>query len=523
MKPKVWEVLLIDDDPGICKVLTLTLEDAGYRVFTAHDGETGLGIFEAESPQIVLTDIHMPGIDGLDVLRRVKEKEPDTEVIVISGYGEIELAIRALQLDASDFVMKPVSDEALMVALKRARDRYVTRRELRDYTSLIEEKWMQTADELAKTFQLQRMLIESSIDGILACDSGGFVVIWNKAMEQMLDFKREEVIGYRSLHDFFPPEESRKFKAKLDSEEFGGPNRLFLYETTLLNRAGVRIPCQVSASVLAEGGEEIGLVCFFRDLREIRRLAQQFEDQARMLHQDKMISLGKLSASVVHEINNPISGVLNYTRLMLKILERGELAPDRVSKFQSYLSLMESELSRCSKIVSNLLAFSRKSKLEFGEVNLEDLLSRCISLSEHRLTLQNIRIEKRIPEGLPTIQGDFNQLQQAVINLIFNALDAMPDGGLLTIECRADASRNVIEIRVEDTGCGISEDDLLYIFDPFFTTKTDGKGLGLGLSTVYGIVDRHKGTISVKSQPGKGSTFSIVLPIRAQESRTTSQ
>jgi len=516
MKRKIWEVLLIDDDPGIRNVLAISLEDAGYKVFTAPDGETGIRICEQESPQIVLTDIHMPGINGLDVLQRVKEKEPDTEVIVISGLGEIQLAIRALQLDASDFVMKPVSDEALMIALKRAQERYITRRELRDYTSLIEEKWMQTADELAKTFQLQRMLIESSIDGIVACDRSGTVVIFNKAMEQMLDFRREDVIGRRSLPDFFHPDESRKFSAKLASEEFGGRSRLFLYETALLSTSGSKIPCQVSASVLSEGREEVGLVCFFRDLREIRRLAQQFEDQARMLHQDKMISLGKLAASVVHEINNPIAGVLNYARLMIKVLDRGELAPDRVGKFQGYLSLMESELSRCSKIVSNLLAFSRKSKLEFNEVNLNELISRCITLSEHRLTLQNIRIETRVTPDLPFILGDFNQLQQALINLIFNALDAMPNGGTLNIDCEVDGSRNVVEIRVTDSGCGISEDDLLYIFDPFFTTKIEGKGLGLGLSTVYGIVDRHKGTISVKSQPGKGSTFSIVLPIGAQ-------
>lgn len=514
MKRKIWEVLLIDDDPGIRNVLSISLEDAGYRVFAAGDGETGIGICEAESPQIVLTDIHMPGMSGLEVLRRVKEIEPDAEVIVISGFGEIELAIQALQLDASDFIMKPVSDEALMIALKRARDRYLTRLELRDYTSLIEEKWMQTADELAKTFQLQRMLIESSIDGIVACDPGGIIAIFNRAMELMLDTRRGDVISYRSIFDFFPKDEGTRFRAKLRSEEFGGHGRLFLYETALVAASGARIPCQASASVLSEGNEEIGLVCFFRDLREIRRLAQQVEDQARLLHQDKMISLGKLAASVVHEINNPISGVLNYTRLMMKILDRGELAPDRVGKFQGYLGLMEGELSRCSKIVSNLLAFSRKSKLEFNEVNLNELLSRCISLAEHRLTLQNIRIETRIAPDLPLILGDFNQLQQALINLVFNALDAMPKGGTLSIGCAVDRKRSVVEIQVVDTGCGISEDDLLYIFDPFFTTKTEGKGLGLGLSTVYGIVDRHKGTISVKSQPGKGSTFSIVLPIR---------
>jgi two-component system NtrC family sensor kinase len=279
----------------------------------------------------------------------------------------------------------------------------------------------------------------------------------------------------------------------------------------------MKIPVQVSASVLfqEEVEQEIGIVGFFRDLRDIRKMAQDFADQARMLQQDKMISLGKLAASVVHEINNPLAGILNYMRLMMKILGRGSLSPETTQKFQGYLSVAEAEVSRCSKIVSNLLAFSRTSKLEFSEVNVTDLLQRSIMLSEHRLMLQNIGIERRISPDLPSVMGDFNQLQQCIINLIFNAIDAMPDGGILSVESSFKATKGLVEIQIKDTGCGIVKEDLPYIFDPFFTTKKEGKGLGLGLSTVYGIIDKHKGTISVQSEPGKGTIFSIHVPTKA--------
>jgi signal transduction histidine kinase len=226
-----------------------------------------------------------------------------------------------------------------------------------------------------------------------------------------------------------------------------------------------------------------------------------------------MISLGKLAASVVHEINNPLSGMLNYVRLMSKITGRSALSPESVRKFQSYLAITEAELSRCSKIVSNLLAFSRKSELEFNRLNLNDLLMKCIMLSEHKLKLQNIRIEACLQPETPEVMGDFNQLQQCVINLIFNAIDAMPDGGVLTIKDCYLPQKKLVEIHVGDTGIGIAREDLNYIFDPFFTTKKEGKGLGLGLSTVYGIIDRHKGTIKVESEVGIGSVFTMTLPV----------
>ncbi|MDY0040702.1 MAG: ATP-binding protein, partial [Desulforhabdus sp.] len=406
--------------------------------------------------------------------------------------------------------------DALWVALKRAKDRYKNRKDLKDYTSLMEERWMETAEALAKTFHFQSNLIESSIDGIIACDREGKVIIFNKSMEQMLGYSKDKVVEKMSLYQFFSLGEAEKFYNKLYSEEFGGANRLNHFESTLISKTGNKIPVQLSATVLFQEQEEIGVVGFFRDLRDIRKMAQQFADQARLLHQDKMISLGKLAASVVHEINNPLSGILNYTRLMIKILSRGALSQDNAQKFQTYLTLMESEISRCSKIVSNLLAFSRKSKLEFSEVDIIELLKKCILLSEHKLTLQNIHLETRLQRDMPAVLGDFNQLQQCVINLIFNAIDAMPNGGTLRIESSFNSEKKVIEIAIGDSGSGIPKEDLNYIFDPFFTTKIEGKGLGLGLSTVYGIIDRHKGTISVESEVDKGTTFTLKLPLKSE-------
>jgi len=513
MNERGWKVLFIDDEEGIRKVMAISLADAGYEVLTAADGESGLRVCREQSPQIVITDIRMPGMDGLEVLRCIKESDADREVIVVTAFGEMETAIRALQLDASDFITKPIQDEALAVALKRAKERYSNRRELRDYTALIEEKWMETSEKLAQTYNFQKNLIESSMDGILACDQECRVITFNRALEQMLSYGKDEVIGRMTLFDFLPMGEAERFNEKLRSGEYGGRNRLSLFETTLIARDGRKLPVQLSATVLFEDQREIGIVGFFRDLREIRRLEQQFADQTRLLQQDKMIALGKLAASVVHEINNPLSGILNYIRLMLKIMGRGPLAAEHQQKFKEYLTLMESETSRCSQIVANLLAFARQSRLDFSEINIDDLLHKCIMLSAHKLALQNITVKTLLDAEIPAVMGDHNQIQQCVINLIFNAIDAMPNGGMLTLQSAFNAASKLVEIRVKDTGCGISKEDLPYIFDPFFTTKKEGKGIGLGLSTAYGIMERHKGSIEVNSDPGKGSVFTLKLPV----------
>jgi len=508
-----WTVLIIDDEEGIRKVMSITLEDAGYQVLTAQDGESGLRLCLEKSPQIVITDIRMPGMDGIGILQKIKEKDPEKEVIVITAFGEMDMAIKALQLDASDFITKPINDDALFVALERAKARYTTRKELDDYTTLMEERWMDTAEELARTFNFQQNLIESSIDGIMGCDNKGKVITFNKSLEKMLGYAKEEVVGKMLFDQFFPAGEETAFREKLHSEAYGGKNNLFLLETNLVSKTADWIPVQLSATVLFEEGEEIGLVGFFRDLREIRRMEQQFADQAKLLHQDKMMSLGRLAASVVHEINNPLAGILNYVRLMIKVLNRGPLKQEQQEKFKRYVSLVESEIGRCSKIVSNLLAFSRKSRLEFGAMSVNELMEKCVMLSQHRLDLQNIQVKTDLGPGIPQVWGDFNQMQQCIINLIFNATDAMPNGGILTIGSTFNPSKGLVEISVGDTGEGIAGEDLPTIFDPFFTTKVEGKGLGLGLSTVYGIIDRHKGTISVDSELGKGSVFVIHLPV----------
>lgn len=508
-----WHILLIDDEEDIREVMQITLIDEGYRVDTAPDGRTGIEKCRALAPQIVITDIRMPGMSGIEVLETVKKIDATIEVIVFTAFAEMDLAIQALQLDASDFITKPVNDEALHLALSRAKQRYTSRKQLQDYTALLEKEKAKTLQELMDVFSYQKNLIESSMDGILGLDAEDRIVTFNKSMEIMLGHSRQAVLGKMTVTDILSAGEAVRLKNALAHDTHGGKDRLFLFETMLQDSKGNKIPVQISATTLFKDGRRDGWVCFIRDLREIRRLEREVADQAQILHQDKMMSLGRLAASVVHEINNPLSGILNYSRLMSRILEKGALSEERREKFIQYLSLVEKETQRCSQIVSSLLAFSRKSEPRVEPLKIHELVERCVSMSRHKLELQNIRLHTDVQDNLPLLKGDANQLQQCLINIFFNAMDAMPKGGDLTINGHLNGDGASVKISIKDTGSGIPTADIPYIFDPFFTTKQEGFGVGLGLSTAYGIIERHQGTIDVESKEGAGTTFTITLPV----------
>jgi two-component system NtrC family sensor kinase len=235
----------------------------------------------------------------------------------------------------------------------------------------------------------------------------------------------------------------------------------------------------------------------------------------RMLLVEKMASLGKLAAVVAHEINNPLAGIGTYARLLRRRIAKkdGEGQPPmEEAETAKILELMESEATRCGEIVRNLLLFSRAPGVRFSEEDLGVLLERCVLLVNHQAELQEVKIELDVREGLPPLVCDASQIQQVVLALALNAIESMPSGGTLVIRARLVWEEAVLS--VADTGCGISPENLSHIFEPFYTTKDQGKGVGLGLAVAYGIVTRHRGRIEVDSDPGKGTTFAVYLPLR---------
>ena len=368
-----WTIVLIDDEQDIREVVGIALEDAGYRVFSARDGLAGVKLVQEHMPQIVLTDIRMPVMDGLQVLETLKRDVPEIEVIVITAFADMPLAIRALQLDASDFITKPLDHEALHLALRRAMDRYTSRKQVRDYMALLE-----------------------------------------------------------------------------------------------------------------------------RDI----------ENQARMMQQEKLMSIGRLSAGVAHEINNPLTTILTSAMLIQEDL-------DPQDPIYAELDTISKETLRCRKIVQSLLDFARQSAPMKKDNNINEIIIESVYLTKKQAEFSNIKLKTILSENLPPVIVDKDQIQQTLINLILNAVEATESGGAITVSTQYRHLDRMNIIKIDDTGRGIPKEHLDKIFDPFFTTRENGTGLGLSIT--HSIIEQHDGRIIVDSTPGRGTCFTIMLPVKTEQ------
>ena len=231
--------------------------------------------------------------------------------------------------------------------------------------------------------------------------------------------------------------------------------------------------------------------------------------QDQLVRSEKLSSLGKLSASIAHEINNPLAGILTFAKLIARILDQG--APDDATRktLLRHLHLVERETERCTAIVRNLLDFARERPLTIKDVSVNSVVEEAIELLANQITIQGMQLEKRLG-AVPFVEGDFGQLRQACVNVIMNACEAMGRGGKLSVQTELVEGGRWVELSIADTGPGIAPDHLSKIFDPFFTTKE--RGTGLGLSVVYGIVERHHGKIEIQSEVGKGTRIALRLP-----------
>ncbi len=242
--------------------------------------------------------------------------------------------------------------------------------------------------------------------------------------------------------------------------------------------------------------------------------------QQQMLQVERMIAIGKMSAVVAHEINNPLAGILTYAKLLKKWIQRGLTGEEQKKEAIESLDLIAAESKRCGELLHNLLSFSRTSPMNLSLSDLNAVVSRTIRLAEHKAEMSGVLLQVDLDRKLPPLQCDSAQMEQVALALVINAIDAMPHGGNLWVSTRTVANGEQIELQVRDDGVGIPPEILPHIFDPFTTTKEVGKGVGLGLAVSKGIVERHGGHIEVASELGVGTTFKVILPVRAANSES---
>lgn len=236
-----------------------------------------------------------------------------------------------------------------------------------------------------------------------------------------------------------------------------------------------------------------------------------------VLHVEKMASIGKMAAVVAHEVNNPLSGILTYAKLLRKWVGTGQTSGEKRDEAMQCLELIAAESRRCGDLIKNLLSLSRTSPMNVQSTDLSAVIDRCLLLVRHQLELGGVELQLDVAKDLPLAPCDPAQIEQVLIALIMNARDAMPRGGNLWIEARMTSDANQIQIKVRDDGMGIAADVLPHIFEPFLTTKESGHGVGLGLAISRGIMERHNGNIRVESEVGRGTTFIVTLPVHPMD------
>lgn len=353
-------------------------------------------------------------------------------------------------------------------------------------------------------------MIESTVNGIVVMDPAGKVLIFNRSMEKMTGFAAEELVGVPGALDLFYGRETAEANlAAMRKGEHGPPGRLVMHETLLKDRHGNRIPVHLSAAIIKERGKETGSVGVFSDLRDQRRMEGELQAAHQALVEaDRTAALGRLSASVAHEINNPLSGVLMFAELlMMRVKDDPEAAAD--------LRQILDQTHRCKTIVQNLLGFSRKSTGQKEPFNLHEAFRQCLAIIGREARFSGVEVDCDFDPNLPPFPGDRVQIQQVFTNLLLNAADALEGRGRITVTTRYNRRRKLFTLRFADNGPGIPEKDLARVFESFFTTKPMGYGTGLGLSISQDIIHAHGGRLQAENLPGGGCAFTITLPREA--------
>lgn len=350
--------------------------------------------------------------------------------------------------------------------------------------------------EVERGYRLQAKLIQTCMDGIIANDLEGNVIIFNENAARILGYTPEEVVGRINVRDLYPPGLAHEIKEKIHGAAYGGESILENYETVARHKDGTLIPIWLSARLLHEEGREVGVIGHFRDLRERKKMEEE------LLRSERLAALGKMVAHITHEIKNPLLVIGGFAQQ----LERSSGLP---GDSRRKLQLIHEEAQRLERFLTDLGAFTRISPPQKVPGDLVALIQEVAELMESGFQAQGVVFQLLKPPPVPRFPFDPGQIRQVLLNIFKNAVEAMPQGGQLTVG--VTLKQDQVVLTVTDTGLGIPPEHLPALFTPFFSTKERGTGLGLTISR--GLIEQHQGEISIESQVGRGTTCRIRLPL----------
>jgi len=492
-------ILIVDDSPVDAELLVEVLRAGGF-VFEWTRVETEPDFLAAleKRPDIVLSDFSMPSFNGLRAAELMRKSGFEIPFILLSGTMGEELAVEAMKHGASDYLLKNRVDR-LGPAVRRALEQKKIR----------EEQRRTNAELVWKTAFLEAQ-VDSALDGILVVDAHGKRILQNQRLIQIFKIpdaivndQNDSVLFDYAVHQVKNPDEwARRIQDLYKNPDKVGRDEVELEDGTVLDR--------YSAPVRDRAGNYYGRIWTFRDITDRRRLEEQFRQS------QKLEAIGLLAGGVAHDFNNLLSVIQGYCSMF----EMKNVPPEDQHKYVVEIQLA---VERAAALTRQLLTFSRRQPMQMRPIDLNGVVSKIARMLQ-RILGEDISLQVKYSSHALFLNADAGMLDQVLLNLAVNSRDAMPNGGQLIIETAAGEVDKLIPapvpprkghfacLKVSDTGCGIPPELLARIFEPFFTTKEVGRGTGLGLATVHGIVQQHQGWIDVASEPGEGTTFSVYLP-----------
>lgn len=529
-------VMVLDDEPGVAQYCREALERAGLEVLPFVDARRAVGVLHQANVDLLLVDIRMPLMDGFQVMEKARELQPDIAILVMTGFGTMETATRALRTGANGLILKPFSStQELVEDVRRALDDRDNKREFSRLQAL--GPLLEITEGLFSKTEKEELvnLILDSVTDLLKCEHAGFYQTRARPDEpaflELVEARGKPLPGEPAGFGGGPI-------ARADA--WGAPFRVdpgSLEDPAMLERvANAGLSAVLCAPALRGSGENSVILAGrgaealpFSDAdaelfsilatqarvalenarlysKLLASLAQVEEQQEALRRAEKMAAIGRLTASIAHEVNNPLQAVRNC----LHLATRDELSPE---KRRQYLALAEDELQRLMDTVHLMLDFYRPGKRGQEETDLNELIRNVLTLLDNQFQQGRIQVKTDFEEGLPVLRLAPNPMKQVFFNVLINAMEAMPDGGTVGVST-TKSGRDII-VLVEDTGSGVPRETRDRLFEPFVSSKPNGTGLGLSVS--YSILNAHGGSIELvergkASQPGSGAVFKITLP-----------
>lgn len=519
-------ILVLDDEPGITLLCNRLLKREGYQVAPFTAAAPAIEYLRTNQVDLLLVDIRMPDIDGFEVIEYARKLQPDIAVLVMTGFGTVETAIQALRKGVDGLLLKPFEKSSELV--DSVKQSLVDSEKKRDAARIqaLRPLFAVTETFFSETHPEQLLsLIVKAIRSHLRCACSSYYQYDDKGNLRLL-FSEGRVID--------PLRSKAEKDLLLEIEAFRGPVLvncsgpgnpalqprvrklgfsavLFVPVTRLKVRGMLFAGREAQDSPFRESDMEMFLILASQAVvalenarlyAELRDYVKQVEEsQQALLQAEKMAAAGRLTASIAHEVNNPLQAVQNC----LHLAGRDDLSEEQRTE---YFELAKTELNRLMSTVQRMLDFYRPGAVSPSEVIIPDVLNHVINLMSQQLEKRGIDVQVDVPASLPPVFAVSSQIQQVFINLILNAFDAMPEGGSLQV--RAQAAREGVEILFQDNGPGISQEQLARIFEPFYSTKNGGTGLGLTVS--YNIIMAHGGSLELVSNNKPGACFRVYLP-----------